>query len=193
VWCWAGHVSARVAEVSEEADDQNRPIDLDALFRHYARDLNGYALRRLKDREAAADLVQDGFIRCLTWQRSRTVPTSMSDARKVLWRIVGNLTIDFVRRKRVRHVPLPLDAALQIADPYPTQDRFIEGRQAYRLVKMVLDESPPQQRAALLLNRVGGLTHIEVAERLGVSPNTVCNYIVAMIDRCFVRLAPLID
>lgn len=177
-------ISARGGEAS---------VDLDALFRAYARDLNGFAFRRLRDREAAADVVQDGFVRCLSWQRRQSRPPTATDTRNVLWRVVSNLTIDFVRRKRVRGEQLQIEAIEHVADPYPTAERIIEGKQAYRLVKMALDESPPLHRAAFLLNRLNGLTHNEIAARLGVSPNTVCNYICATIDRCFHRLGPLID
>lgn len=183
----------RAADIHRVRSAENCALDLDVLFRHYARDLNGFAFRRLKDREAAADVVQDGFLRCLNWYRQRTVPVTMLDARNVMWRIVGNLTVDFIRRQNVRGTSVSLDEALQIADPYPTQDRFIEGRQAYQLVKAALDESPPLHRTAFLLNRISGLTHREIAEKLGVSPNTVSNYVVAVLNRCFVRLAPLLD
>jgi RNA polymerase sigma factor (sigma-70 family) len=186
-------VSVQVIPISAEAPEESSAIDFDALFRRYARELTGFAYHRLHDREAAADVVQDGFLRTFAWHRNRTVPSSPVDVRNVLWRAVGNLTLDFARRKRVRGIPLPLEAAFQVADPYPTQDRFLEARQAYRLLKQVLDEAPPLQRTAFLLNRIGGLTHLEIADRLQVSPNTVCNYIVAMIDRCFVRLAPFIE
>jgi RNA polymerase sigma-70 factor (ECF subfamily) len=168
-------------------------VELDSLFRLYARELNGFAYRRLRDREAAADLVQDGFVRYLTSQRTRGLPDSILDARNVLWRVVSNLTIDFVRQKRARGAPAPLDMVGEIADPYPMQDRFIEGRQAYRLVKAALDASPPMQRNVLLLNRIAGLTHAEIAQRLGISTSTVSKYIVAVLDRCLVRLSAVTD
>jgi RNA polymerase sigma factor (sigma-70 family) len=180
---------SRQAAQASTVEAANAGVDLDALFRLYARDLNGFAFRRLNDREAAADLVQDGFLRYLVWSKARTAPTSALDARKVLWSVIGNLTIDFVRQRRSRGTPAPLDVfADRIADPHPTPDRLLEARQAYRLLKQALDESPRIQRTALLLNRIEGLTHGEIAERLGVSRSMVSKYIMAVMDRCVIRV-----
>jgi RNA polymerase sigma factor (sigma-70 family) len=186
-------VSVQAIDTQRGLSGEDRAVELDSLFRLYARELNGLAYRRLRDREAAADLVQDGFVRYLAWRRAREIPTSVLDARNVLWRVVSNLTVDFVRQKRARGTPTPLDLIGEIADPYPTQDRFIEGRQAYRLVKAALDASPPMQRNVLLLNRIGGLTHAEIAQRLGISTSTVSKYVVAVLDRCLMRLSAIID
>jgi RNA polymerase sigma factor (sigma-70 family) len=172
----------------------DRPDDLDALFRQYARELNGFAFRRLNDREAAADVVQDGFLRYLVWHRARTKPTTASDARNVLWTVVSNLTIDFIRQKRSRGTSNSLEfLADRLVDPHPTPDRIIEGRQAYRRLKAALDESPRAQRTALLLNRVEGLTHAEIAERMGVSASMVSKYIMAVLDRCLIRIYGAVD
>lgn len=181
-------VSVQAADGELSAPD-NSPVDLDALFRRYARELKGFAYRRLQDQEAAADVVQDGFLRYLVWHRARTEPTSASDARNVLWTVVGNLTVDIARQKKARghHTSLEI-VADRLIDAYPTPDRIVEGRQAYRLLKMALDESPPAQRTALLLNRVEGLTHAEIGQRLGVSASMVSKYIMAVMDRCIVRV-----
>jgi RNA polymerase sigma factor (sigma-70 family) len=165
------------------------PVDLDALFRLYAADLKVFAFRRLRDREAAADIVQDGFIRYLSWHRERETPVGALDARKVLWSVVGNLTVDFVRQRKSRGTMSPLDEMADfLVDPAPAADRIVAGKQAYRLLKMALDESPAPQRAALLLNRVGGLTHAQIAERIGVSPSMVNKYIMAVLGRCMIRI-----
>lgn len=186
-------MSVRHLEVSGAAVDDGRGIDLDLLFRLYASDLTTFAFRRLRDREAAADVVQDGFLRCLNWQAGRAHPISLSDTRNVLWRVVSNLTIDVIRRKRVRGNIVELELAKHIADPQPTPDRVVEGRQAYRLVKKALDEAPPLQRSAFLLYRLGGCTYAEIAARLGVSPTSAARYVVAMADRLFLTMAAVID
>ena len=56
-----------------------------------------------------------------------------------------------------------------------------------------LDEAPAVQRTALLMNRIGGLTHPEIAERLGVSASMVSKYIMAVMDRIIMRLSDAID
>jgi RNA polymerase sigma-70 factor (ECF subfamily) len=163
--------------------------DLDLLFRRYSRELNNYAYRRLRDREAAADVVQDGFLRFLLWSRERSDAVLPNGPRFFLWRVVGNLTIDLVRRNRILGPLAPLDdVADRIADPAPTPDRCLESRQQYLLLKATLDELPERQRMALLLNRIEGLTHAEIGVRLGVSASMVSKYIMAVLEHCLDRM-----
>jgi RNA polymerase sigma factor (sigma-70 family) len=185
----AVQVTVRALEVSDASRDGDPTVDLDALFRRYARELNGVAYRRINDREAAADLVQDGFLRFLVWYRARSTPTTARDARNVLISVVGNLAIDFLRQKRSRGTPASLELlGDRLADSAPTPDRIVEGRQAYRLLKAALDACSRPQRMALLLNRVEGLTHREIAERFGVSASMVSKYIMAALDRCLIAV-----
>jgi RNA polymerase sigma-70 factor (ECF subfamily) len=51
-------------------------------------------------------------------------------------------------------------------------------------VAAALQELPAQCREAFLLNRLEGLTHSEIAERLGVSTKTVQRHIERALRRC---------
>jgi RNA polymerase sigma-70 factor (ECF subfamily) len=163
-------------------------IDLDALFRRYSAELNYHAFRRLNDREAAADIVQDSFVRFLIWTRDRKNAPFPHGPRSFLWKIVGNLTIDLVRRNRILGPMMSLDDALEAADPSPTPDRYLEAREQYFILKKALDELPPRTRQALLLNRTEGLSHAEVAVRLGVSSSMVTKYIMIALAHCVDRM-----
>jgi len=102
---------------------------------------------------------------------------------------VGNLTIDLIRRNRVLGPGVPLeDLADRLIDPMPTPDRCLEARQDYLLLKRALDEAPERHRAALLLNRIDGLSHAEIAARLGVSASMVSKYIMSVLEHCLDRM-----
>lgn len=163
--------------------------DLDLLFRLYSRELNRYAYGRLGDREAAADIVQDSFLRFLIWRRGHSEAALPQGPRFFLWRIVGNLTIDLVRRQRFLGPLASLeDHANEIIDPALKPDEFLELRQSYLLLKQALDEVPARHREALLLNRIDGLTHPEIGARLGVSASMVSKYIMLTLDHCVSRM-----
>ncbi len=164
--------------------------DLDAIFRLYHRELNRFAYRKLGDREAAADVVQDAFVRYLSADAQRADAARLDSPRFFLWRIVGNLMIDTIRRKRRQGIHATWDEITEdVVDPAPLPDRLLETREEFRLVKEALETLSPNCRQALLLNRVEGLTHAQIAGRLGVSPSMVSKYIMSALRRCMNALA----
>lgn len=164
------------------------PDDLDTLFRQYQSELHLLAYRRLGDREAAADVVQDAFVRYACFVRTASV-AAVDSPRFFLWRIVTNLVADMRRRnvRRGHHVSLD-DVSDWHADPRPAPDRQLETRQDLRRLKAALAELPENCQRALLLNRLDGLTHAEIAERLGVSASMVSKYIMRALKHCARRL-----
>lgn len=162
--------------------------DLDRLFRLYHRDLQNIAYRRLGDRELAADLTQDTFVRYAgLGQQQRS--DSILNPRFFLMRVLGNLIIDLARgRKRQgTHLPLP-DVQDELLDTRPGPERLFELRQQLQRLHLALEELPPNCRTALLLNRVEGLGHQAIAERLEVSPSMVSKYIMRALRHCARRL-----
>lgn len=160
--------------------------DLDALFRRYHRDLTAYAYCKLRDRDAAADVVQDAFLRYL--QRDGRGEDALQPG-LFLKRVVGNLTIDVGRQSRRRGTTVPIDAVAEhLADPAPSAERAIIARQDYARLKRALDALPLPVRAALLLSRVEGLTHAEIAAHVGISGSLVSRHIVCGLRHCLKQM-----
>ncbi|MPY73889.1 MAG: sigma-70 family RNA polymerase sigma factor [Alphaproteobacteria bacterium] len=163
--------------------------DLESLFRRYRGELQRIAYRSLRDREGAADVVQDAFVRYAAYSQAPGSGAAIGDPRRFLWRVVGNLVIDVVRRRRRHGEHAALDGtAEQFAHPGPSPEQALESRQQLRALRRALAELPPNCRAALLLNRLDGLTHSEVAARLGVSSSMVSKYIMQALRHCAKRL-----
>lgn len=160
--------------------------DLDALFRRYHRDLTAYAYRKLRDRDAAADVVQDAFLRYL--QRDGRGEDALQPG-LFLKRVVGNLAVDAGRQRRRRGTAVSIDAVAEnLADPTPSAERVVVARQDYARLKRALDALPLTVRAALLLSRVEGLTHAEIAAHLGISGSLVSRHIVSGLRSCLKRM-----
>ncbi|HEY0292209.1 MAG TPA: sigma-70 family RNA polymerase sigma factor, partial [Hansschlegelia sp.] len=96
----------------------------------------------------------------------------------------GNLIVDLVRRERRQGRSVPLEQAALLADAAPLADRSLIARQDFATFKAALDELPPKTRAALLLNRIEGLTHAEIAARLAISPSMVSKHIMKALRVC---------
>jgi RNA polymerase sigma factor (sigma-70 family) len=145
------------------------PFDLARLFAQHRDELLRFAQRRLGSREAAADLVQDTFVRFASSMNGTTVP-DIENPRAFLFRITGNLASDALRHDRVVAGvidPAGLDDNVPAALPSP-ETRTLD-RDLLRRLQMALAELPEQQRQVLAMKRLQGLSHAEIAERTGLS------------------------
>ena len=124
----------------------------DTLFRH--------AAAMVGDRDAAADLVQDSFVKAFT--RLHTCDPERFAA--WLFRILRNRCKDWLKNRRQHTAPLQDDAhpAGDGDDPGISLERSELGR----VVQTALLRLPPAQREAFLLKHVDGLSYEEMAERL---------------------------
>src|SRR5215475_4396223 len=87
---------------------------LHSLYKETAAQLFGLALRILRNRELAEEIVQDSFV--LVWRNAHTFDPSRGAAMAWLGRIVRNRCIDVIRQ-RGRETPLDPAAIESWEDP----------------------------------------------------------------------------
>jgi len=150
---------------------------LDALFGRFASMVHGLAFRLVGSDSEVDDIVQDAFVEALTHLHRLEEPAAF---RGWLKSIVVRTTCKRLRRRRLlnrlglrRPEPIELDA-LPIANGAPA-----EVVAELRLVFSLIDELPVQERVALVLHRVEGMTLPEVAEHMKLSLTTVKRRIAA--------------
>jgi RNA polymerase sigma-70 factor (ECF subfamily) len=135
------------------------------LVTRYQDTMVRHAAGMVGDRDAAADLVQDTFVKAYT--RLDTCDPDRFAA--WIFRILRNRCKDWLKNRRQQTAPLHDDAhaASERDDPGVELDRTELGR----VVTAALMRLPPAQREAFLLKHVDGLSYEEMAERLdtGVS------------------------
>ncbi|MGB8651948.1 MAG: RNA polymerase sigma factor SigM [Mycobacteriales bacterium] len=140
------------------------PRAFDELVRRHRGRMWAVAVRTLDDREEAADAVQDA---CLSAYRAAA--GYRGDAKVTTWlhRIVVNACLDRARRRAVRPtVPLP--------EQHPPDPRDVLGQRETQLeVEHALADLPVDQRLALVLVDLQGLSVDEAAAVLGVPAGTV--------------------
>jgi RNA polymerase sigma-70 factor (ECF subfamily) len=125
------------------------------------------AARMLGSQVDAEDVVQEAYVKAY---RSLAAGDFDERARVETWlyRIVANSALDAQRRKK-RH-PLSDDADFE---GQWDGARAVESQLALRELADMLDALPPEQRAALVLKVVEGLSSREVADTLGISEGAV--------------------
>ena len=157
-------VTARLLQRITEGDEEALRI----LWREYGRLAYTIAFRILDREDRAEDVVQELFIRI--WKNAVAFHSTRADFHTWLSRVVRNLCIDMIRRKD------PIERAGAIADVerWLSFSDPVESTIANRFtVRDAFLQIPVTQSRVLEMAYFEGLTYREIAERLGVPPNTV--------------------
>jgi RNA polymerase sigma-70 factor (ECF subfamily) len=156
-----------------------------SLFERYGRDLSGFLKTRLETQEAE-DVAQKTYLKLLQHPN----PDAIHNPHAYLFKTAANLALDHLRRRTGwlrRHISdctgAESSSALE-AGPDATVDSV---RQLQRF-REALASLPPICRTVFLLNRIDGLTHKEIAQRVGISKKSVERYIIKALERCQRRL-----
>lgn len=153
----------------------------DANLERLHAELLRYTRSRVNDIEVAADLVQEA---CLRVMRYRGTLGSES-LRSMLYRILNNLLADHWRRAQTRftHAHVPLDAEpIPALGPLPEDALADEERMA--ALKRAIMALPPKRRQILILARLHGKSHSEIARECGITVSTVEKHLARAIVAC---------
>lgn len=126
------------------------------------------AWRMLGDRAEAEDVAQDAMLRL--WQKAGDWRAGEARVSTWLYRVVHNLCIDRVRRRRptvaVEDVPEPVD-------PEPSVLVRMARSETGRAVAAAITELPPRQRQAIVLRHFEGWSNPRIGEALDCSVEAV--------------------
>lgn len=148
---------------------QRDPAAFHALYEASASRLLAIAQRVLNDRGAAEDVLQEVYL--ALWNGHSRIPVPCRAPLAWLTTLTRNRAID-VARKRRPELSLHWQGAdgeehtFDIADDSPTPPEQLQGAQEDARLALCLDRIAAEPREALALAYYGGLTHVEVAQRL---------------------------
>ncbi|MGQ4274036.1 sigma-70 family RNA polymerase sigma factor [Terrihabitans sp. B22-R8] len=143
--------------------------DIRTLFQSHAAGVARSLRRRGLSEDLADDITQDTFVRALAMPPSDGAVIHNPQA--YLYKMARNLSINHARRQQsLEMVNLSDDLVGQIADPAPMPDKVCYDRQLLKMTEDALAELPERTRIAFELHRLGEMTIIEVARRIGLSP-----------------------
>jgi RNA polymerase sigma-70 factor (ECF subfamily) len=156
-----------------------------SLFLMHQRQLESIVVKRVGNRETASDIVQDVFSRLLAAGPREHV----DDDRRVLFASIRNAAIEHHRmaNRRIRLMAGFLPEQY-IADS-PSPGERLEARQALSALDNALSELSPRCKDIFLLRRVYGLSNEQIAQRHGISVNSVEKHIARALRHCQSRLA----
>jgi RNA polymerase sigma-70 factor, ECF subfamily len=152
----------------------DREAEFRRLFDAHRVAVHAYFTGRTGDRQAAADLTQDVFLR--VWQHLDKL-TGMPDDGQRAWifTVARNLSIDAARLTRTRadtERALAREPARQPRPGSPASSPVIAAERA-TVVGKAIRELPEDQRVALTMAAAGAMTSGEIADAVGVPAGTV--------------------
>ncbi len=151
----------------------------DIIYKKYSRRLYGFVFRYVKQEVDTEEIVQEVFVKI--WQ-NRDKINVYSSFESFLFTIAHNETINLLKKrateqKYVEHVK----SLQQIEESYEIANE-IHYKELEQKFHGLLDELSPRQKEIFKLSREDGLSHKEIAERLGISSNTVKNHLVTALS-----------
>jgi RNA polymerase sigma factor (sigma-70 family) len=145
------------------------------LYQRYFRGLYDFTLRMVRDREAAADVVQATFVRAWTALRGEN---GVENVKAWLYAVARNLSIDELRRRQRLASPRSEDdedPIYTIVDEHRLSDPSVAAHD-HELVEMVWQSAAalsPQEYSLLDMHLRQGLDADELAEALGVAKGAI--------------------
>lgn len=139
------------------------------LFQAYAPRVKAYMMRQGADPNTAEELAQETLL--TVWRKAGLYSGEKGSATTWIFTIARNLRIDRLRRE-LSWVELP-DGHDEEPSPDALPDELLSQQQRKLRVQTALATLPPDQLEVVSLSYIEGLSHSEIAERLGLPLGTV--------------------
>jgi RNA polymerase sigma-70 factor (ECF subfamily) len=152
----------------------------DELVTRYRTRIFAMIYNMVHNEQDAWDLAQDSFVKA--WKSIKRF-RGRSSFYTWIYRIVMNVTIDWLRKKQVKGAGVEFDDALQLkevnpasrtlpkADPLPYER--MERTEIRQKIDRAIAQLSPEHRAVILMKETEDMQYHEIAEALGCSIGTV--------------------
>lgn len=139
------------------------------LFQAYGPRVKSYMMRQGADANTAEELAQETML--TVWRKASLYSGEKGSATTWIFTIARNLRIDRLR-KEMTWVALP-EGHNEEASTDALPDEILSEQERKKRVQAALAGLPPDQFEVVSLSYIEGLSHSEIAERLGLPLGTV--------------------
>jgi RNA polymerase sigma-70 factor (ECF subfamily) len=158
---------------------------LQVLFNAYYTDLVRFGIKYIKSPEIAEELVQEVFINI--WERhdSLNITSSIKSYlfTSVKYRAFNYLRLQMPKEKLLENV--------EVLDTFANIEDYQVSPELKKEVSKAIDSLPTKCRAILIMSKIDGKSHREIATELGVSEKTIENQITIAFKKLRVALEPI--
>ena len=139
--------------------------DFKMIYDAHFDDLRRYLFYRSGDQDLSADIAQNVFMKVWT----KKIEIASGNIKSLLFKMATDEFISHIRRKKVeRDYNNNID--LRLIRESDTDDDLSDKKLRF---EKALNQLPEKQRTALLMNKMQGLTHKEIAETLNLSQKAI--------------------
>ncbi|WP_371742436.1 RNA polymerase sigma factor [Mucilaginibacter sp. SG564] len=158
------------------------------IYNRYKWLLHSHAYKKLGDRDAANDLIQELFTNLWTKRKDISLTSTLS---AYLYTSVYNRVINVYEHRQVE--TKYIDSLVEYANNYvDSTDYLIREKQFTEIIEKEIALLPPKMREIFELSRKRHATHKEIAETLNISEATVTKQIKNALKILKVRLGLVI-
>jgi RNA polymerase sigma factor (sigma-70 family) len=140
------------------------------LYDMYSAAAYSLAARIVRDRDLAADVVQDAFVS--VWNQAAKYDPSRGQPSSWILTLTHHKAVDMVRREQRRRTE-PLESGAELVDGAPAAEDTAWLGVARDQVRQAMQKLPDPHREVLELAYFAGFSQSELAERLSVPIGTV--------------------
>lgn len=158
-----------MADLLRRVAERAEPAAFRELYQTFGPRVKAYMMRQGANSATADDLVQETLF--TVWRKAALYADDRGSVATWVFAIARNLRIDRLRRETPWH-ELPEGRQEEASAEVPPDEALYEKERRMR-VGTVLAALPAEQRAVVHLSFVDGLSHSEIAARVGVPLGTV--------------------
>jgi RNA polymerase sigma-70 factor (ECF subfamily) len=164
-----GAISGVMADLLRRVAERADTAAFRELYQTYGPRVKAFMMRQGTDAATAEDLAQETLF--TVWRRASLYAADKGSVATWIFAIARNLRIDRLRRE-MPWQELP-EERLEAPASEALPDEALAEKERQVRVRAALASLPPEQHEVVVLSYLEGLSHGEIAERLGVPLGTV--------------------
>lgn len=158
------------------------------LIQQHREELFGFLISRVSCPEAAADILQDAFIRLAQYQTTNKI----NNPRAFLYKVVGNLAIDHLRKtQREQAYYTDSEELLEQIDTTCCPERQLYSQQQLIHLQRAIAELPPRCQEIFILHKFKNYPYSQIMQELNIAEGTVLKHIIKAMTYCRQRMLEL--
>lgn len=153
-------------------DDEAERKSIEELYKTYKYQCFYMALKRVNDKAAAEDIVQETFVQIIK-HRKRYLKLSSKDFERLLVIIVRNKVIDYMRKERPDVLSLENDVYYELISEETLPEDIVISRQELELAREAISRLDEMSRIILEYKYLLDASYEEIADMTGMKCKTV--------------------